>query len=306
MMPSRRSVLAGAGGLLFAGLAAPAPALARHHRVILGAFEVIVVSDGGLSLPIGFVLPETPRGETDALFAAAGLDPARLQSQVNVMLVRTPTDLILIDAGGGTDFMAGLGQFPDALKAAGIEADKVTKVIFTHAHADHLWGAIDDFDTTRYPGAPHLMSAAELDYWRQPGLASRLPDAFQAMAAGTARRLRMIDDLLKPARPGDEIAPGVSLVDTSGHTPGHVSVLLTSGSEQLLIGGDVLTQSLVSFARPDWRWGADMDAAKAAASRRRTLDMLADDRIALLGTHLPWPGLGRVERKDGAFRFVGA
>lgn len=80
MMPSRRSVLAGAGGLLFAGLAAPAPALARHHRVMLGEFEVIVVSDGGLSLPIGFVLPETPRAETDALFAANGLDPARLQS----------------------------------------------------------------------------------------------------------------------------------------------------------------------------------------------------------------------------------
>ena len=93
-------------------------------------------------------------------------------------------------------------------------------ILETHAHADHLWGVIDDFDTSRYPGAPHLMSAAELDYWRQPDLATRLPDAFQAMAAGTARRLRMIDDILKPARPGDEIAPGVSLVDTSGHTPG--------------------------------------------------------------------------------------
>lgn len=301
-MISRREVLAGAAGLAAASL--PAPAVARHHAFRLGSFEIAVVSDGALSLPISFVLPGTPPAEIDALFAANGLDANRLQSQVNVMVVKTPTDLILIDAGAGTDFMQGLGQFPEALKAAGIEAEKVTKVIFTHAHADHLWGVIDEFDTSRYPNAQHLMSAAELDYWRQPDLPTRVPEAFQAMASGTARRLKMIDDLLKPVQPGVEIAPGVTLVDTSGHTPGHVSVLLSSGSERLLVGGDVLTQSIVSFARPDWRWGADMDAAKAAASRRRTLDMLATDRVALLGTHLPWPGMGRVERAGDAYRFL--
>lgn len=303
MMISRRQALAGAAGLV-AAAGLPAPAFARHHAFRLGAFEITVVSDGALSLPIGFVLPDTPRAETDALFVAAGQNPATLQSQVNVMVVKTPTDLILIDAGAGTDFMAGLGQFPEALKAAGIEADKVTKVIFTHAHADHLWGVIDEFDTSRYPNAAHLMPAAELDFWRRPDVTSRVPEAFQAMASGTARRLKMIDNLLRSSKPGDEFSPGVRLIDTSGHTPGHVSVLLESGSEKLLIGGDVLTQSLVSFARPDWRWGADMDAAKAAATRRRTLDMLATDRIALLGTHLPWPGIGRVERAGSAYRFV--
>jgi glyoxylase-like metal-dependent hydrolase (beta-lactamase superfamily II) len=106
------------------------------------------------------------------------------------------------------------------------------------------------------------------------------------------------------SKPGDEIAPGVTLIDTAGHTPGHVSVLLNSGGNQLLIGGDVLNQSVVSFAKPDWRWGADMDPELAIAARKRTLDMLATDRISLLGYHLPWPGLGRVERKDTAFRFI--
>jgi glyoxylase-like metal-dependent hydrolase (beta-lactamase superfamily II) len=302
-MITRRDALAGAAGLVAASL--PVPAFAQHHRVRLGSFEVTVVSDGALSLPISFVLPGTPAAEIDALFAANGLDANKLQSQVNVMVVKTPTDLILVDAGAGTDFMAGLGQFPDALKAAGFEADKVTKVIFTHAHADHLWGVIDEFDTSRYPGAQHFMPAAELDFWKRPDVTSRVPEAFQAMASGTARRLKMIDDLLKATKPGDEIAPGVTLIDTSGHTPGHVAVLLASGADRLLIGGDVLTQSIVSFQQPDWRWGADMDAAKAAASRRRTLDMLATDRIALIGTHLPWPGMGRVERKNGAFRFLG-
>jgi glyoxylase-like metal-dependent hydrolase (beta-lactamase superfamily II) len=94
------------------------------------------------------------------------------------------------------------------------------------------------------------------------------------------------------------------LVDTPGHTPGHVSVLITSGTERLLVGGDVLTQSIISFQKPDWPWGPDMDADRAVTSRKRTLDMLATDRIPLLGYHLPWPGRGRVERNVGAYRFV--
>ena len=80
--------------------------------------------------------------------------------------------------------------------------------------------------------------------------------------------------------------------------------MLKSGSEQLLIGADVLTHPLVSFAKPGWRWGSDMDAEMAIATRKRTLDMLATEKVALLGYHLPWPGVGRVEKKDGAFRFV--
>ncbi|MGL4439576.1 MAG: MBL fold metallo-hydrolase, partial [Bosea sp. (in: a-proteobacteria)] len=163
-MITRRTALAGAAGLVAASL--PSLALARHQAFRLGSFEVTVVSDGALSLPISFVLPGTPPAEIDALFAANGLDANMLQSQVNVMVVKTPTDLILVDAGAGTDFMAGLGQFPEALKAAGIDADKVTKVIFTHAHADHLWGVIDEFDTSRYPNAQHFMPAVELDFWR--------------------------------------------------------------------------------------------------------------------------------------------
>ena len=305
MRLDRRGFLAGTAGAIAAGAGLfPRPASARHQALRVGSAEITVVSDGELSLPIGFVLPDTPRAETDALFVANGLDPARLQSQVNVIVVKTQSDLILIDAGAGTDFMQGLGRFPDALEQAGIDREKVTKVIFTHLHADHFWGVVDDFETTRYPNAQHIVSAAELDYWRQPDLTSRVPEAFQAMAAGTQRRLKMVDDVLKTARPGQEIAPGIALVDTGGHTPGHVSVLVGTGADRILVGGDVLTQNIVSFQKPGWRWGADMDAAAAARSRRRMLDMLAADRIPLVGTHLPWPGVGRVEPGGGAWRFV--
>lgn len=131
-----------------------------------------------------------------------------------------------------------------------------------------------------------------------------MADNFKGMAAGTHRRLKPLAESIVRRKPDDEIGAGLTFVDTAGHTPGHVSVLLKSGGEQLMIGGDVLSQSVVSFAKPEWAWGPDYESDKAIASRRRTLDQLATDKIRLLGYHLPWPGLGRVERKDGAYRFV--
>ena len=273
----------------------------------LGAFEITVISDGFATLPISFVLGASDPKDIAALFASGGLAPATegIVAPINVTLVKTPDALILIDAGGGGDFMPTMGKFSDALEAAGYKPEAVTHVIFTHAHADHLWGVIDPLDGgTRYPNARHCMTAAEFDYWTAPDRDKSVPEMLVKMAVGSARRLAVLADRLDKPKSGTEIVPGVMLLGTPGHTPGHVSVMLKSESDQLLIGADVLTHPLVSFAKPDWRWGSDMDADLAIATRKRTLDMLATEKIALLGYHLPWPGLGRVESAGTAFRFI--
>ncbi len=276
-----------------------------HHVFKHGAFDVIVVSDGSFVLPLNFVLPSTRKADVEALYTAAGQTLDDVTGQMNITVVKTPDATIVIDCGGGNDFMPSMGLFADNLERVGVTADSVTHVVFTHAHADHLWGVIDPLDGgTRFPKAKHIISAAEFDYWLKPGIETLVPEAMKGVALGSARRLGILAERFDRQKAGAEIAPGVALIDTAGHTPGHVSVLLKSGSEQLLIGGDVLTNPIVSFAKPDWQWGPDDDRDRAIAARRRTLDMLATDKIALLGYHLPWPGLGRVERKDAAFRLV--
>ena len=267
--------------------------------------EVITISDGAMSLPVSFAIPGIPRPDVEALLGANGLPLDAITNPVNVTLVKTGTDLILIDTGAGGEFMPGLGKFTDTLDAVGITPEMITKVIFTHAHPDHLWGVIDPLDDgTRFINASHVISGVEFDYWHATDVESLVAEPFKRMAAGTHRRLKLIAERITKIKPGEEVATGVMLVGTSGHTPGHVSVLITSGSEQLLIGGDVLTQSIISFQKPDWRWGPDMDAGLAFATRKRILDMLASDRMQLLGYHLPWPGLGRVERSGASYRFV--
>jgi glyoxylase-like metal-dependent hydrolase (beta-lactamase superfamily II) len=267
-----------------------------------------VISDGHLEMPVAFQLPRTPGNEVDTLFRAGGAEPPRqLSSPTNVTLVKTGNELVLIDAGSGSTFQATAGKLVDNLEAAGIGREAITKVVFTHAHADHLWGVIDDFDDSeRFPNASYVISGAEWDFWTHPDALVRMPDALQGMARGSQRILKRIESRIERRSAGDRVAPGLTYLDTRGHTPGHMAVLVESGNERLLIGGDALTHSIVSFARPDWPWGSDFEPEAGIRTRRRLLEQLAGERLALIGFHLPWPGRGYVERNSGAYRFVPA
>ncbi|MCB8823491.1 MBL fold metallo-hydrolase [Microvirga rosea] len=287
-------------------LASAAWATTAAHTIRVGDIAVNVISDGHLEVPVAFQLPRTSGSEVDALFKASGIDaPRQLTSPTNVTLVRTQNELVLIDAGAGSTFQATAGRLADNLEAAGIDRGAITKVVFTHGHADHLWGVIDDFDETeRFPNASYVISSTEWDFWTHPDALSRMPEVLHGMARGTQRILKRIESRIERRNSGDTIAPGLTYLGTEGHTPGHMSILIDSHNEHLLIGGDALTHSIVSFARPDWPWGSDLDQDVAAGTRRRLLDQLADSRLPLIGFHLPWPGKGYVERNGTAYRFV--
>jgi glyoxylase-like metal-dependent hydrolase (beta-lactamase superfamily II) len=295
-------VLAGIGAasvLPVRGLAAP------PHRLKLGDFELTVLSDGYLTVPTRSLA----RNATDTeISASIGASSPFVTPPCNITLVRTPSETILIDVGAGPHFMTGAGQLVDNMQAAGIDRNAITKVVFTHAHPDHLWGVLDDFDDTpMFPNASYLISAAELDFWLAQDAMSRLPADRQNFAPGARRNLERIKDKLQTIAPGQEIAPGMRALDTSGHTAGHISVELAAGRDALLVLGDALTHATISFSHPDWTPAADHhDPQRAVVTRKRLLDKLATDRPRIIGFHLPFPGVGFVERAASSFRFVAA
>lgn len=308
-LPHRRHLLA---GMAAAGAASVLPSLPAFAAIPpfqrkLGMLEVSVVSDGVLMLPQSFALPNNKPEEIASLLKANG-QPGELPSpQTNVTLVKTGNELVLIDAGSGPNFQPTAGKLMENLESAGIAADKITKVVFTHAHADHFWGAIDDFDDgPRFPNANYVISSTEWDFWSDPKTADTAPDWLKGMAIGTARMLKKLESKIERKKAGDTVAPGLTYVDSSGHTPGHMCVMLESGKERLLVGGDVFNNGVVSFARPDWAVGADFDRDKGAATRKRMLGMLASEKIPLIAFHVAWPGHGMVEASGNAFRFVPA
>ena len=273
-----------------------------------GKLEAMVLSDGHFFLPTGFLLtPDSPPAERDAVLKAAPPAGDQIQLPNNIAVIRGPSDLILVDAGTGPRHQPTAGKLAENLKAAGIQPTAVTMVVLTHGHPDHLWGVLDASDTPIYPNATYVISAREWDLWADPNVMRTLPPAVanDRIVGGASNHLARIKDKIKRVRGGDEIISGVRVLETPGHTQGHISVEL-SGGDGLVIGGDALTHPVISFQHPSWKVPVDHEADRGIATRLRLLDRLATDKVRLLGAHLPVPGTGFVERKDGAYRFAPA
>lgn len=293
---------------LLAGTAATAalhalPAFAALAAFKHGDFDVTVVSDGHLVLPVSFLAADAEPAGLAAMLAAAGQSGETYNSPTNVTLVKHGADLILIDTGSGDRFMPTAGKVWDNLKAAGIDKSTITKVIFTHGHPDHLWGTVDEFDEVMLPNASFHVGAAEWDFWHGDNATRGLPAERAGFVTGARRNYAAIKDRVAMFKDGDEIVPGLQIVATPGHTQGHVSLAL-KGGDGLLITGDALTHPTISFAHPEWKPAADHVPDQAVATRKQLLDRLATDKMKIIGFHLPYPGVGMVERTDGAYRYV--
>jgi glyoxylase-like metal-dependent hydrolase (beta-lactamase superfamily II) len=280
------------------------PRGAAHHRFSLGSRDIFVLSDGHLVVPTRMLAGNVPQAEVESLLATRAVGPARVHFHINVALVKTGNDYVLIDAGSGGTWEPTAGKLADSLEAAGIRPEQIGKVVLTHAHPDHIWGLIDELDDSlRFPNAQYVVAAREFDFWTS-GEAARLTGPVEGIAAGARRVFKAIEARTTRIRPGYEVAPGIVAIDTAGHTPGHISLLMTSGSSKLLVTADAVQNAHIAFARPDWHPRADMDGDRAARSRRQLLDMAARDKLLVLCYHIPFPGLGRVERRGSAFTWV--
>jgi len=303
---SRRRLLSSAAAG-FAG-AALAPRMAwAATDITLGDMQITTLSDGYLTQPADFMFAPMPQDELAAYLETKGMArDAQLTPECNVTLVRHEDRVILFDAGSGTTFMPTVGDLPDAMSALGVDPGEVTHVVFTHCHADHLWGVLDDFDEPVFTNAQHMMGQVEFDYWADPATVDTIAEDRVPMAVGAKRRLDMIGEQMSFFGDGEEILPGVAARATFGHSPGHMSFELRAGGSSVMVVGDAILNDHVAFAHPDWPIGADSDHEAAAQVRKGLLDQLAHDQMTMIGFHLPNGGIGRVERQGDAFAFVPA
>ncbi len=281
-------------------LAAPKMALAN---LSLGDATLSTVSDGNLTLPGNFVTANLP-SEAVGIMESYGISTEQYTPECNVTLYRDGTNTVLFDVGSGPDFMPSAGSLLDSLDAAGVGIDDVTHVVFTHAHPDHIWGLLDDFDDLLFPEASYHMGRAEWDYWWNPETVNTIGEARATFAVGAKRRLEALEDQINFFDAGEEILSGIAAVATYGHTPGHMGFEVRNGSESAMIVGDAIGNHHVQFHHPEWESGSDQDGATGAATRKMLMDRMANEKMNVVGFHLPGGGMGRVEAKDGAYRFV--
>ena len=297
----RRQILAAMGASALVGL--PRPSFAATE-LTLGNSRITTLSDGNLVLPMEFLLGNLPAADAAPVLAHYGITGDTVEPPCNLTLFQDAERTVLFDAGSGSGFMPSAGKILEALDAIGVSADHITHVLFTHAHPDHLWGVLDDFDDPVFANASYMIGQAEWEYWTDPATVESIGAERASFAVGAARRLAAIEDLMEFIDGGQEVLPGILAHDTPGHTPGHMAFEIRQGTEAALVVGDAIGNGHLAFARPDWASGSDQDAETGIATRTQLLDQLATDQMAMVGFHLPGGGLGRVERDGEAYRFV--
>lgn len=280
-----------------------------RYALQVGDIEVLVISDGVLP-----ITAETLAYNADSADLATWLDdmflpPDVLDWPLNVAVVRSGGRTILIDAGLGLEFpdFPRAGQLALRLQAAGIDPASVTDVVLTHMHMDHIGGLLGDGLKARLsPDLRVHVAAAEAEFWESPDFShthmpAPVPDALRSAAS------RFLDEYrgrLRPFETEYEVAPGVLVTRTGGHTPGHSVVRLASRGEALTFAGDAVFQ--VGFDQPDWFNGFEHDPEEAARVRVRLLRELAATGEALVATHLPFPSVCHVAAAGDVFRCVPA
>ncbi|MCZ0734928.1 MBL fold metallo-hydrolase [Phreatobacter sp. AB_2022a] len=292
-----------------AALSLALPGTARAQAIAtarVGDAALQILSDGSISTPITQLVRDVQPDVLRAALAEAGPVVAANQNALNVPVLALGREVVMFDCGAGRNFLPSTGRLPQAAEGAGLDPAAVTQVLFTHAHPDHLWGALDDFDTPAYPNATYHIAEAEWAFWTAADVFARLPEERHAFAAGAQRVLKALEPQLNRFRPGAEIVPGITAIDTAGHSPGHVSYAVAAASDNLMILGDVFTHRHLSFRHPEWATAFDQDPERASATRRQLADRLAQERTLVATYHLPGGGLGRVERAGTAYRFVPA
>lgn len=279
-----------------------------YYRLALGQFEVTALYDGSIALDEK-LLKGVAKRDLQRLLAREFLQGPAVQTAVNAYLVNTGQRLILVDAGAAKLFGPTLGNIVDNLKAAGYRPEQVDTVLLTHLHGDHVNGLVTPDGQRVFVNAEVWSAKADNDFWLSETIAAQAPQEAQGF-------FKMSRDAAAPYLAAGrwktfdgerELAPGVSSVDTHGHTPGHASYLFRSGEQRLLVLGDIVHNHAVQFTRPEVSLEFDVDQKQAIATRKRIFAQVARERLMVAGMHLPFPGIGHVRKEaKGGYAWVPA
>ena len=296
---------------------AAAPAIGRQvagiYRYKVGDIECTSVNDGARTFPMpdGFVR-NVSKEQALAAAEAARWPKGMVTVPFNPQLINTGGKLVLIDSGNGIaqfePSKGAVGRTIANLAAAGVQPKDIDVVLMSHLHPDHINGIRAADNSMAFPNAEIMVPGKDWDFWMSAENAAKAESnpMMKNYFANVQKIYAGIESKVTKYDWDKEIAPGITAIGTPGHTPGHTSFVLASGSSKVLIQSDVTNIPELFLRNPDWHVAFDIDPQQAAQTRHKFYDMAAAEKALVIGFHFTFPSQGYVEKDGAGYRLIPA
>ncbi|MEQ5806480.1 MBL fold metallo-hydrolase [Alteromonas sp. NFXS44] len=279
---------------------------AGFYRQMVGDVVVTAIYDGFIGLNPGHLSGMSQKQIQEYIFNEYQKTSPLVQTAVNAFLIDDGQRLVLVDSGSSDSFGPTMGNMVDNIRAAGFSPEEVDDVILTHMHPDHAAGVTLPNGKAAFPNATVWAAEKDAQFWLNNESASSLPESqrvFFPIAQNAIAPYKSVGKF-KTFKDSDMLFSGIKIMPSNGHTPGHTSYLLSSGSEKLLLWGDIIHVHSVQLEHPEVSIEVDVNPEAAIESRKLLLAQATKERWMIASPHLPFPGLGHLQKNGKGYRWI--
>lgn len=264
------------------------------YRFKVGRFECIAFCDGGADYSLESMVTNAPRSDVEDYLEAHDLPTDRITTPYTYLYVNTGNRKILVDMGAG-NLLPTTGQLLQNMNSAGISPTDIDSIFISHAHPDHVGGALHEDGELVFKNATYFIWQKEWDFWFSEQAFDQVGETFIIFAR---EKLSPLKERILLIEKEKEIFPGVEVLFAPGHTPGHLVVSFKSEGEQVLYAADTALQPM-HLERPDWFPVYDILPELAKVSKNRIFDLAAETKSLVMGQHFPpFPNLGHIIKQE--------
>lgn len=286
--------------------------LSGFKKIQLGDLQLFILTDGYIhETNLNSFAPRGNLSELKAILKDSFRSEDFIDMAMNILLVKTKNRLILMDTGMGIFADERTGFLLRSLQKAGFSPKDITEVFISHAHPDHIGGAVDKQNNLVFPNADIFISKVEYDFWKSASVKDFSNSGLKTQPDLLNQIIPAVQNILKTIRPkikfydlNNTLYDHFNFQLAPGHTPGLTVTTISSGNEKLMYVADLIHSDVILFQHPEWGYFGDTDLDIAAASRKNLLQQLAETKTRAFAYHLPWPGLGFTKKSGAAFEWI--